>query len=190
MGNFKRDNKFGGRGGSRRFTGRNSGKPAMHRAICSECGKDCEVPFKPTGDKPIFCNDCFRNNRNEEQRKLRGKDSGRFNSGDKKMYEAVCDKCGKKCEIPFKPTSGKPVYCSQCFGSGDRTKSSDQTGKQFEMINDKLDKILKALSSAIPTEVDEKRTIKKTEIVKPKKKSKSKGKKVVSPKKARVKKKK
>ncbi len=26
----------------------------MHSAVCDDCGKRCEVPFRPTGDKPIF----------------------------------------------------------------------------------------------------------------------------------------
>ena len=30
-----------------------------HKAICSECKKECEVPFKPTPGKPVFCQDCF-----------------------------------------------------------------------------------------------------------------------------------
>jgi CxxC-x17-CxxC domain-containing protein len=25
----------------------------MHKAVCAECGKDCEVPFKPSGDRPV-----------------------------------------------------------------------------------------------------------------------------------------
>jgi len=190
MENFKRNNRSGGRGNSGRFAGRNSGRPAMHRAICSECGKDCEVPFKPTGDKPVFCSDCFRSKRNAEPRRFSGKDSGRFNSGNKRMYKVVCDKCGKECEVPFRPTSDKPIYCSQCFSRGGTDKSSDQVSKQFEIINAKLDKILKALSPCISAEADEKKkTIKKTEISKPKKISKSKDKKVISPKKAKEKKK-
>ena len=32
----------------------------MHPAVCSNCGKNCEVPFRPTGEKPVFCNECFR----------------------------------------------------------------------------------------------------------------------------------
>jgi len=32
----------------------------MHKAICSECKKECEVPFKPTEGKPVFCRDCFQ----------------------------------------------------------------------------------------------------------------------------------
>lgn len=38
---------------------RDRGSVTMHKATCSECGKTCEVPFRPTGEKPVFCNDCF-----------------------------------------------------------------------------------------------------------------------------------
>jgi len=27
---------------------------------CSECGKDTEVPFEPTGGRPVYCSDCYR----------------------------------------------------------------------------------------------------------------------------------
>jgi len=27
--------------------------------ICSDCGKECQVPFKPSGDRPVYCKDCF-----------------------------------------------------------------------------------------------------------------------------------
>jgi len=29
------------------------------RVICSDCGKECEVPFKPSGDRPVYCKECF-----------------------------------------------------------------------------------------------------------------------------------
>lgn len=29
------------------------------KAICADCGKECEVPFKPSGDRPVYCKDCF-----------------------------------------------------------------------------------------------------------------------------------
>ena len=32
----------------------------MFPATCAECGKDCEVPFEPRGDKPVYCSDCYR----------------------------------------------------------------------------------------------------------------------------------
>jgi len=28
-------------------------------AICSNCGKKCQVPFRPDGEKPVYCKDCF-----------------------------------------------------------------------------------------------------------------------------------
>lgn len=31
----------------------------MHKAICADCKKGCEVPFRPTGDRPVYCRDCF-----------------------------------------------------------------------------------------------------------------------------------
>ena len=29
------------------------------KAICAECKTECEVPFRPTGDRPVYCKDCF-----------------------------------------------------------------------------------------------------------------------------------
>ena len=46
----------GGKGG---FRGGDRGPVTMHKAICNECGKPCEVPFVPTQGKPVFCKDCF-----------------------------------------------------------------------------------------------------------------------------------
>ncbi len=48
----------GGRGGGSRDFG---GRPEMHSAICASCGKTCEVPFRPNGEKPVYCRDCFNN---------------------------------------------------------------------------------------------------------------------------------
>ena len=36
-----------------------SGPREMHKAICAECKKDCEVPFKPREDRPVYCKECF-----------------------------------------------------------------------------------------------------------------------------------
>jgi len=47
----------GNRGG---FNRRPFGGPReMHKIKCSECGKDAEVPFKPRGDLPVYCRECF-----------------------------------------------------------------------------------------------------------------------------------
>ena len=38
----------------------NGGDRQMHSVVCAECGAETQVPFKPTGDRPVYCNDCFR----------------------------------------------------------------------------------------------------------------------------------
>lgn len=70
----------------------------------------------------------------------------------KEMHEVICDKCGQKCEVPFLPTSNKPVYCSDCFRKNEHTDSRrseapvrDNSRAELEQINQKLDKILALL---------------------------------------------
>ncbi|MDP1688595.1 MAG: hypothetical protein Q8L47_00470 [bacterium] len=72
------------------------------------------------------------------------------------MHDVICDKCGKECQVPFKPTGDRPVLCSECFGGSDsgNRRSSDSprnfdsssssgiSKEQFNEINTKLDKIL------------------------------------------------
>ena len=35
----------------------------MHEAICAECGVTTQVPFRPSGDRPVYCRDCYSKNR-------------------------------------------------------------------------------------------------------------------------------
>ena len=35
--------------------------------------------------------------------------------GPRVMHQAVCADCGKECEVPFEPTEGRPIYCSECY---------------------------------------------------------------------------
>lgn len=41
----------------------------MFKTVCSNCHKECSVPFKPSGDKPVYCSDCFE--------KIRGSSNNR-----------------------------------------------------------------------------------------------------------------
>ena len=36
-----------------------SGEREMHPAVCAQCGTDTMVPFRPRGDRPVYCSDCF-----------------------------------------------------------------------------------------------------------------------------------
>ena len=31
----------------------------MFPAVCAECGKETEVPFRPREDRPVYCRDCY-----------------------------------------------------------------------------------------------------------------------------------
>lgn len=170
MKNFTRGGNFGRRdSGSRGGFGRNgSDRPAMHKATCAECGSSCEVPFKPMSGKPVYCSNCFGAKDESSSRSFRSRDerpsfghsrNEHSNFEEKKMFRATCSECGSSCEVPFKPNSGKPVYCDECFGKTDngsekrnerpaRAKSNDNT--QFDILNEKLDKILKALNDNSP----------------------------------------
>jgi CxxC-x17-CxxC domain-containing protein len=40
---------------------------------------------------------------------------GRDRGAPREMFSATCSSCGKEAKVPFRPTNGKPVYCSDCF---------------------------------------------------------------------------
>lgn len=108
MGNYNRDSRSGG---GRNFS-EQGGDREMHRATCAKCGRDCEVPFKPTGIRPVFCKDCFQRNKGEEPE--------RFGNNDRRG--------------PRRP-------------SFDRSQSYNrpQNSEQFNALNTKLDMILDLL---------------------------------------------
>ena len=54
-----RATRKGGGGGGGSF-GSDTGNRALHSAVCSECGKETQVPFRPTAGKPVYCRDCFQ----------------------------------------------------------------------------------------------------------------------------------
>lgn len=113
MGSFKSfgrkgygNNNRGGFGGNR-----DDQRPSMHQATCASCGKQCEVPFKPTGDRPVFCKECFSRERGED-RPHTNKSFSRPSFGD-----------------------SKPKFQPQ----------NDQYAAQLASINVKLDKIMSAI---------------------------------------------
>ena len=139
-GNSGDDRKFGGKtfGGGRKF-GSFGGPKQMFQTTCSKCGQDCEVPFRPTGARPVFCNNCFKSEDN--RRPSFGQPQSNSNRGEK-----------------FSAPSSSPNI----------------TKEQFSILNTKLDKILEALSSSDRKIVQVKEEkVKITEPKKPSKKTKT-----------------
>lgn len=92
-------------------------------------------------------------------------------------YPATCSNCGKETDVPFRPVSGKPIYCRDCFTKAGETagRTSDRSPRkeytpreaaprhggapdreiltQLEMMNAKLERLIHAVeASATKTE--------------------------------------
>jgi CxxC-x17-CxxC domain-containing protein len=107
-----------------------------------------------------------RSDRFEKPRSFGGRDRGGRSSGfgsERRFekHEATCDKCGKNCEVPFKPTIGKPIFCDDCFKSksiedGSRSGFGKlRNDENHDQINKKLDKIIVLLESLTLKEAEQ-----------------------------------
>ena len=48
--------------------GYDRGPREMFSATCSSCGREAQVPFRPSGAKPVYCSDCFTSQRASSNR--------------------------------------------------------------------------------------------------------------------------
>lgn len=81
----------------------------------------------------------------------RGGFGGGRSRGPITMHQAICDQCGKPCEVPFRPTGEKPVYCSACFEGKREIGNNDEVKKQLEILNEKMDRLIKAVEAMAST---------------------------------------
>ena len=68
-----------------------------------------------------------RNIRNKKDRSAKKKSTSKtgfrnnyssqrpMSSAPREMHKATCSECNSECNVPFKPTTGKPVYCRECY---------------------------------------------------------------------------
>jgi len=153
MGNFQgggnRGGGFrGGNGGGRPSFGGNRGGDrgpvTMHKAVCDECHKSCEVPFRPSGDKPIYCNDCF---------------------GDKRGNEAPRRPFNDD-RAPRREFNDRPAQSS--FSKPVSAPVSDDTKKQLVEISSKLDRLASAIEKLAQSKPEVKVVAKVAPVVAPK----------------------
>jgi CxxC-x17-CxxC domain-containing protein len=54
------------------------------------------------------------------------------NDGQKRraLYQAVCADCQNHCEVPFKPSGSRPIYCKACFANRKRDRDSHKTNSE------------------------------------------------------------
>jgi CxxC-x17-CxxC domain-containing protein len=151
MKNFTGERKEGGFGGG--YKGSNGGgrpfqkkswgndrnssdRPVvMHKATCNECGKTCEVPFRPTGEKPVYCNDCF--NKKRDPSDSRGAKSSYDDRAPKYPQRDFNDRHAPRPEFRSEARTERPNYKP--------TISADETKKQLTDIGFKLDRLIAAM---------------------------------------------
>ena len=119
---FKRDDKS-----YRSFRNSRDDRKESATVTCADCGTECQIPFVPKTDRPVYCSDCFRQNkpqdsgndrysRNDRESRYSRNDRGSRSRDDRKESATVtCADCGTECQIPFVPKTDRPVYCSDCF---------------------------------------------------------------------------
>jgi len=92
---------------------------------CRECGQTFTFT---TSEQQFYADRGFQNepSRCPECRAARKATGGdrRSSSGSRprEMVDVTCSGCGKPTQVPFTPTAGRPVYCSDCFAQ-ERLKS-------------------------------------------------------------------
>jgi len=62
-GGYGERDSYGSRGGGGGGYSSGGGTREMHTTTCASCGKEAQVPFVPRGDKPVYCSDCFQQQR-------------------------------------------------------------------------------------------------------------------------------
>ena len=73
---------------------------------CGTCNsKITQLPFQPSGDRPVYCQDCNRARQDAQPR-------------ERKMYDVdvACAGCGTKItQLPFEPRDGSDINCRDCY---------------------------------------------------------------------------
>jgi len=152
---FNRNNRSGG--GNRNFGNSrfNNDRQEMYSATCANCGKQCEVPFRPTGSKPVLCRECFQQNRGSDSRRpergsfdrpsFTNDNKDRFN--DRPNYQAQFDALNAKMDKILSLLTPQPVEVAPL-----ESEISDETIEEIaeEIQEEKVDKKTKKAKSTKP----------------------------------------
>ena len=86
---------------------------------CAKCGSHIsQLPFQPSGDRPVYCSDCNRAYRQDRRGGSSFGGGSRGPRAPRQMYQVnlTCATCGAPItELPFEPRGDKPVYCPTCL---------------------------------------------------------------------------
>jgi len=136
----------------------------MFDAVCAECGQHCQVPFRPRGDKDVFCSDCF------------GKDKGESRS-----FNSSSSSKGANYDKQFELLNSKlntliGLMTSKVEGSAKPVEAKKEVVKEIKKVEEKKPEVkkveVKKAEKKIEKKEDKKSTSAKASVdkVAPKKK--------------------
>ena len=110
---------------------RSGGAPiTLHKATCAECGKTCEVPFRPVGGKPIYCKECFEK---------RGGNVGRERGGERGGERFP----GREFRSQDRGSSSHSSHSG--VANSEMERGHVELRKQLESANAKLERLIQAV---------------------------------------------
>ncbi len=114
---------------------RDSRPITMHKAVCASCGKTCDIPFKPTGEKPVYCRDCFagRMAMGGDRSKRRDPRKNSFSNRDVPNRDS---RFGNRDNFPRDNFSNSK-------------NNNEDIKRDIEQLNDKVDKLAYTISKLI-----------------------------------------
>ncbi len=115
------------------FGDKDSRPVVLHPATCASCKKPCEVPFRPNGDKAVYCRDCY---------------AGRAAMGGDRSKR----KDFRNEEKPFAPRAFSNSTNTPVGNSFATNKDNEYLKKQIEIINEKLDKLTALVADLVDGE--------------------------------------
>jgi CxxC-x17-CxxC domain-containing protein len=86
--------------------GNNYRERILYKAVCADCRKECEVPFKPSGERPVYCKECFSKRRSDSLPKARP-DVASKESGNPQAIHAAKPHSDEKRKSPRKRPAAK-----------------------------------------------------------------------------------
>lgn len=88
-----------------------------YEAVCNECHKTCEVPFRPNGKKPVYCSNCFKGKEDTSRTYGPSRESG---------------------------NRARPSFRND---RNETSEDGDNLKRQFTILNTKLDKLINVIET-------------------------------------------
>ena len=102
---------------------------------CADCGNQCTVPFVPRSNKPVYCSDCFRQNKPDDSRDDRRSGNDRYSRDDRGSRSSYGRESSRDNSRSRKPRNDK-------FSKKQEIFFANGSDKFYETIKEKLFEIL------------------------------------------------